>query len=788
MFKNYLMIAIRNLRRQIVYSFINISGLALGITAFILISVWVVHELSFDRFHKNASSIYRVIEKRNIPDDVRYGFYTPGLLSPTLKENFPEIKETTRHAWTGERVISYKEKKYYEDLIITVDPAFFSMFTFPFLKGDKNTALNNLNSIVITEKTADKYFGNKDPVGKILTLDNRFDFTVTGVIKNIPSNSHLQFDMAVPFEIVEKLGWKTKTWDFSMASTYIRLKENTDFRDFEKKITGIIKTYDKDTNIELFLQPLTKIHLFSNFANPEGRGRIQYVYVFSLVAVLILAMACINFMNLTTARAEYRSKEIGVRKVIGAGRRHLISQFLVEAVFLAFIALVFIPVLLELFLPGFNKITGETFTLSGFGNGRIILFVTVITLFTGLLSGSYPALFLSSFQPVKTLRGTMKSGFKGSLLRKILVFIQISISLILIIISGIIYNQVDFLKNKDLGFDKKNVISIPLGIANVNNRQIYQRLKNELKRDPSVEMVTASFNHPTWFASPTDNVVFKGKRLDESTPVNITSVDYDFIETLKIKMLKGRSFSKDFADERGNLIVNEMFEKLMGVDSALNQTLSIGETYEGTIIGVMKDFHIESVADALIGPLILFQNPVVNYIFVRIRPGSISTSLVSLEKAWEKVAPDLPFKYDFLDKELDKSYVDLETLGSILKYFTILAVFIACLGLFGLTSFSTERRTKEIGIRKILGSSRGALLYLLCRDLVKLVLLANICVWPISWWIMSNWLLNFPYRVSLRWSTFILSGLLVLTISLIAVSYQTVKVSLADPVDSIRYE
>jgi putative ABC transport system permease protein len=788
MFKNYVMIAFRSLKRHKIYSVITVSGLALGISVFLLISAWVLRELSFDRFHENAASVFRVSEKRHFPDHVRQNFRTPGPLSEQLKENFPEIRKSVRVAMTGERVLNYENKIFYEESILTVDPEFFAMFSFPFIEGDRETALDNPNAMVIAEQIARKYFGRENPIGKILTMDNKIDFTVTGLIKDVPSNSHLQFDMVVPFEVVEKLGWVTDAWDFSMALTYIQLEESVDYREFERKITALVKNYDEDSNIELFLKPLTKIYLYSSYDNPDGKGRIQYVYVFSLLGVLILIVACINFMNLATARSEYRCREIGMRKVIGASKAHIIRQFLVEAIFIAFVSLLLAPLLIQLALPGFNKITNETFALSDFFSFAMIWVVFGVTLFTGIVSGSYPALFLSSFEPVKVLKKSTTSGRKGSYLRKGLVLVQMSISLILLIASVVIYSQIDYLKNKDLGLNKEHVVTIPLGIANQENSQIYKRFKNEIKQTSQIENVTAAFTHPTSFGTWAKDIVFEGRKLDEEMPINVTSVDFDFIETLKIEVLKGRSFAEEYGAEKNNLIINERLETILGDESALNKTLDIGGSYKGNIIGVVKDFHLESASNAIIGPLILFLNPRINYIFVRIRPDDIASTLERMEQTWLKVAPYLPFTYNFLDEEFDQLYTDVENLGAILKYFTIIAGFIACLGLFALSSFAAGKRTKEIGIRKVLGSSVGNILFLLNKDFLKLILMANVIAWPISWILMNNWLENFPYRVSLSWSAFVLAGLLTLFVTLVTVSSQTLKASFANPSNSLRYE
>ena len=788
MFKNYVTIAFRSCKRHKIYSLITVSGLSLGISVFLLVSVWALHELSFDRFHENASSIFRVSEIRHFPDHVQQNFRTPGPLSAQLKERFPEIRESVRVAMTGERVLRSGNKIYYEDWILTVDPEFFALFSFPFIQGDRYSALESPDAIVITEQVAQKYFGKENPIGKVLTLDNRFDFTVTAVMKNIPSNSHLQFDMVVPFDVVERLGWMTDAWDFSMALTYIQLEETVDYRKFERKIAGLVKEHDEDTNIELFLMPLTKIYLTSSYDDPDGPGRIQYVYVFFLLGILILTVACINFMNLATARSEDRSREIGMRKVIGASRTHIIRQYLVEAVFIAFVSLLLAPFLIQLALPGFNRVTEGNFALPDFLSAGMIVMVFGITLFTGILSGSYPAFFLSSFEPVKVLKKITASGRRGSFLRKGLVLVQMSISLILLIVSIVMYRQIDYLKSKDLGFTKEHVVTIPLGIANEENAQIYTRFKNEILRNSRIENVTAAFTHPTSFGTQAREVVYGGRKLDEEMPVNVTSVDFDFIETLEIEVLEGRSFSRDYGAEGGNLIINERMAAVMGDGSALNKTLEIGSEYRGNIIGVVKDFHLESVSNAAIGPLILFLNPRINYIFVRILPGDIPSVLERMEQMWMKVAPHLPFVYNFLDVEFDELYTDVENIGALLKYFTIIAGFIACLGLFALSSFAAERRTKEIGIRKVLGSSAGKILFLLNKDFLAIILVANVISWPVSGMLMNRWLQSFPYRVSLSWSPFVYAGLITLFVALVTVSFQTLKAALANPADSLRYE
>ncbi|MBN1271790.1 MAG: ABC transporter permease [Candidatus Aminicenantes bacterium] len=788
MFKNYLTTSWRNLKKHKGYSLINILGLSIGLASFMLIFTWVLHELNYDRFHEKADNIYRVVEKRNFPDMVKYSVWTPGLLAGELKKSYPEVLEAVRTGWTGRRIIRAEKMKFYENGILTVDPSFFRVFDFPFIQGDPDTALQDPFSAVITETTAKKYFGEESPIGKSLNLDNKYDLTVTGIIHNAPSASHIQFDIVVPFYMVRKLGWKTDVWDFSMASTYVLLEKKTPLQEFENKIAGVVKNHNPDSNTTLFLQPLTRIWLFSSFAENGEESRIFYVSLFSFVVLLILFMACVNFTNLTTARAETRAKEIGLRKVLGAERKQLIKQFLTESVFFAFAALLCASFLIGLFLPKFNKITGEIFSVSDFFNIKMILWISIAALFTGIFSGSYPSLVLSALRPSNILKSPETTGIRRNLMRRILVITQTSISLILIIVSIFIYRQVHFLKSKDLGFDKDHVLTIPLGISNTTNSSIYKALKKELSQYQGVQSISASFSYPTSFATPASDVFFKGKKLDAVVPLGITSFDFDFIETMKIPIVEGRSFSRLFGDERGHLIVNKAFEKFLGVDSAVGEVLHIGENYQGMIIGVTDDFHLESVAGSLISPLIMFCNPNINTIVIRTNPENIKNTLAIIEESWQNLFPHLPFSFNFLDEEFSALYKSIENLGVTLTYFTILAVMIACLGLLGLAAFSAQKRTKEIGIRKVLGCSVPKLVFFLCRDFLTPVLLANIVAWPAAWIFLRKWLQNYPYRVEISLFTFFLAGVLAAAAAFLTVSIQTVKAATADPVRSLRYE
>ncbi len=788
MLKNYIKIAFRNIKRHKGYSFINIAGLALGLTVFLLSSLWVGHELSFDRFHEHSASIYKLNTTRAFSDHLEHSARTPGPVGPALAQNFSEIREAARTAWTGERVMRYDDKIFYENGILTVDDAFSRIFSFNLVKGKFFTESDDIFSIVISQSTAEKYFGVQEALGKVISMDARLNFKVIGVIEDVPHNSSIQFDMLVPFEIVQRLGWDIESWDFSLAVTYLLLQENIDINVFSSSIADFVKKHDEQSNIELTIQALNQIHLYSNFDNADGLGLIQYVYGFSILGILILLIACINFINLTTARSEHRAKEIGIRKTAGALRKQLIHQFLSESLVIAFLALLLSPILIFLVLPLFNSLTEQSFQIKEFAAWPYLLTAFTGTIFTGLLSGSYPAFLLSSAKPVQVLKGRISQRIGTGLLRKTLVVIQLSASVIFIVISLAVYQQLDYLQNKELGFDKEHVVSVPLGISNLDNSQTYQRLKNEIQNLPGIENISASFTHPSWFATPTDKIFLKGRQLDKSVPISITSVEFGFIETLKIHIIEGRSFSETFGTERSNIIVNESFTRLMGEENVLGQVISIGDGYDGTIVGVMKDFHHDSPANTIIGPLIIFCHPGVNYIHIRVKPELYAVTMNAVEKAWNKIKPDFPFQFNPMDETYTGLYKDVEILNKAIEAFTLIACIIACLGLFGMASFAAEKRKKEIGVRKVLGASTSRIAGEFLKDFIKWAVLANLFAWPVSWFLMDRWLQNFAYRTELGLNVFLLAGTIGLMLTLITISFQVFRAAGADPVNALKYE
>ena len=785
MLKNYLKVILRNIRKHKGYSFINITGLAIGMACCLLISIWVLDELSYDRFHTNAPQLYRVEEDQQYSGRVFHVTVTPHPLAPALIEEIPEILDATRYVWSGGLLFRYGEKAFFEYSIRAVDPSFFQMFTFPLIKGDKNRALESAYSIVINEDIAEKYFGMEDPLGKVITINNTHEFTVDGVIQSVPHNSILQFEVLIPYAFLEKIGRTNLEFGSNSIGTYVQLRPNATMDQVNAKISGFIKAKVPDSATELVLKPLTRIHLHSYWGYEKDVGAIQYVYMFSIIALFVLLIACINFMNLSTARSSNRAKEVGMRKVVGALKSHLIRQFYGESVVFAFIALILAVIIVTVMLPIFSDFADKDLSWNVGGIVTILIGLTAITFFTGLVAGSYPALFLSAFQPVKVIRGALKSGAASSWFRKILVVVQFSLSILLVIGTVVVYQQLTYMKNKRLGWDKEHLVYIPL---RDDVRKVYDTLKTELVKDPHVLNVTASSQLPSNIGSNSSNFNWEGKDPNFTTLIGNNSVDFDFIETLKIEMKEGRSFSKEYSsDASSGFVINEEVAKLMGRESVVGEScMFFGR--EGTIIGVTRNWHYQPVRNE-IEPLAIYIEPEWNRVMlIRIPTGNISESIKSIETVWKRVIPTYPFEYYFLDENFDEMYRTEESIGTLLKYFTVLAVFVACLGLFGLASFTSEQRTKEIGIRKVLGANVSNITLLLCREFFLLVLVSNIIAWPVAYFLMKGWLQKYAYRTSLSVFIFVAAMGIALMVAFLSVSFQAIRAATANPVDSLRYE
>ena len=792
MLKNYLKIALRNLLRQRGYSVINIAGLTIGLAAFLFIALWLQDELSYDRSHEKADRIYRVV-RANENGEANFARTAP-LFAPALRNNFPEVEHAIRIKRAG-TVIRYGKNHFQENLFYYAEPRIFDVFTLPLLQGQSQTALDQPNSVVISEDIATKYFGAENPIGQTLTVGDSSDFKVTGVMKNPPANSHLRIEFLASWATWERFidpKW-LHTWRSGIYYTYVLLRDEYPASELELKFAQLDVHTDYGAEAQLFihLQPLTDIHFYSHLKHElQANGNILYVYVFSAIALFILLIACINFMNLSTARSSRRMREVGMRKVLGAYRSQLVGQFLAEAIVVCFLGLSLAIGILELGLPYFNAFSGKVLTLNFISSIRLIAVLAGLALLLGVLSGSYPAFFLSSFQPVNVLKGQV-AGRRISiskLLRKGLIVFQFTISIALIIGTVVVFHQMQFVKNQDLGFNEEQIVVIPfLWNAQVQNK--YVAFKNELMENANVLGVTASGDIPGRMMTAMSYKV-AGMTEDESGGITALIVDPDFSETYEIPIVAGRDFSDELrTDVRNTFIINETAAHEMGFASP---TEAVGKRFvmneEGRIIGVIKDFHFNSLHDG-IEPLVLAVWPSwFGYASVRIAPDGMTQTLSFIERTWRAFNPNYPFNYFFFDEHFDQLYRADQRFGDVLVMFALLAIFIACLGLFGLVSFAAEQLTKEIGIRKVLGATATNVMTLLSQDFVKLVLVANLIAWPVAYYAMSKWLENFAYRIDIGWWVFALAGGLALVIALLTVSTQAVRAALANPVESLRYE
>jgi putative ABC transport system permease protein len=797
MVKNYLKIALRNIRRHKGFSFINITGLAIGMACCILIVLFVRDELSYDSYHTKANQIYRVIKKTETQGEMSTSISTPPPLGPALAHDFPEIVNYVRFISPSreEVLIGYKDRKFYETRFFFADQTVFDIFSFPLIKGNPETALQEPYSVLITEEMADKYFGEDDPLGKVLNFNNRDDYRITGVLKNIPHNSHFRFDFLASFTTLNHYFiLPLDDWGSCAFSTYLQIPEKYSAVEIEKKFVAFLQSHVGEDHFlkDLHLQPLTSIHLHSHFKGEiEANSDMAYVYIYSAIALLILLIASINFINLSTARHLNRAREVGMRKVLGANRAQVIRQYLGESVFLTFIALPLSLVLVEIFLPVFNSLVRKELTVGYIHNFPFVLAIVAVTFIIGAVSGVYPAMFLSAFQPTRIFRGVVQSGPSQSRLRSILVLAQFSISILLIACTLIINNQLNYIRNKKLGFDKEHVLVLPLKERSI--LYTYRSIRNELLQNPNVLKVAIASDAPGQTGVNRNPFLPEGFDKTNSILIHNIRVDYDFIETMGIEIVEGRGFSPEFATDASTaFILNEAAVGKIGWESPLGKQLEWmagGDKYKkGIVIGVVKDFHFKSLHRE-IEPLVLHIWPrSYDNILIRISPGDIRGTLAYVQEIWNRLAPNFPFVYSFLDEDFDKLYKSEERLGRIFIYFSLLSIFIASLGLVGLASYSAEQRTKEIGIRKVLGATVSNIVLLLSKEFTRWALLANFIAWPVAYSIMHSWLQNFAYRAGIGLGTFLFTATLTFLIALVSVGYQSLRAALADPVKSLRYE
>ena len=787
MIKNYLKIAWRNLLHNKTFSLINILGLALGMTCSLLIMLWVQNELHMDKFHQNGKQLYRVMENQFYSGDVSTFDATPGILAENIVKEIPDIQMASQLLWEEDRLFTVgntfdKEKGRY------AQKDFLKMFSFKLAKGDPATALARPDAVVISKKLADKYFKGDNPIGKLIKIENKDNVIITGVLEEIPDLSSVRFDFLMSWEQwIKKNDW-AKEWGNNGPGCYVLLAPNTSVDKVNAKIKGYIKTKDKQSNVDLFLQNYGESYLYSDWHNgKQNGGRIEYVKIFSIVAIIILLIACINFMNLATARSLRRAREIGVRKVVGAGKRQLIGQFIGESVFVSFIAMLLSLLVVALLLPSFNSLTGKHLAID-FTDSSFLVIILSLTAITGIVSGSYPALFMSSLRPIVVLKGLLKFKPGATYFRKGLVVFQFALSIMLILGMIVIYRQIDYIHNKNLGFAKENLLYMPL---EGELQKTFSTFKEVLQKQPGIQSVSSSQSDPLQVGSSTSGVRWPGKDTTKLILFSSNPITFDYIKTMGIQLFAGRDFSPDFSLDTMNYLINEAAARKIGYKDPVGKELTMWGD-KGTIIGLMKDYHHNSL-HVPIEPLILrlFKRSWGSYwgnVMIRTQQGRTQQAIASMERVFKQFNPGYPFKYYFTDEEIAKNYKAEYTVSKLSKYFAFLAIFISCLGLFGLVMFTTEQRTKEIGIRKVLGASIPGIVQMLSKDFLVLVLIAAIIAFPVAWWAMHNWLLDFAYRVNIGWWVFVAAGVAAVIIALITISFQSIKAAIANPVKSLRSE
>jgi len=796
MIKNYMKTALRNFQKHKGFTFINIMGFAVGLTCCLLILIYVCHELSYDQYHENADRIYRIVQDIRTQTSNRVFAPISPMVAPTLKKDFPQVEQAARLFPQGNVLVKWDDKKFYETNLMVADNEIFEVLTIPFIKGNPEHALNRPLTIVISQTTAEKYFGTEDPVGKTLKVNNS-DFEVTGMVVDAPDNTHLKYNLIVSMETLSK--WdEMSNWHSTMFYTYLKLKSHVDFENFSKQVIHLADKYIGDTlekwgeEYHYMLQPVSSIHLNSHLRyEMEPSGNPLYITIFSLVGAFILVIACLNFMNLSTARASNRAKEVGLRKVIGAKRNDLINQFLGESLLVVLLSLGLGLLTARLSIPVINRLFGATLSFEDLMNLPVILALIGGGILVGMGAGIYPAFLLSSFKPATTLKGVTIPVSKGFHLRTVLVVLQFTISVVLIIGTIIVYKQFDFMKSQYLGFDKEQKIILPLR-GGISIKENYETVKDMFLKHPSVKNVSASSSVPGRGVS---NFAIKlvGEEDDKNQSMFHLYFDHDFVPDYKIKILAGRSFKKELStDVRGAFLINEAAVKAFGWSSpeeALNKRLQTGYGVRvNSIIGVTQNFHYRGLQSE-VEPLVMEYMPdAFRYLTLSIDISNMNSTLSFVQSQWKSLFPGNPFESFFLDSDFDSQYEAEEKMGSIFGIFTGLGLFIACLGLLGLASFSAASRTKEIGIRKVLGASVSGIVVMMSKQFAKWILLANLIAWPMAYLAMHRWLQNFAYRTSLNIWIFIGAGILSLLIALLSVGYQSVKAAAVNPVDSLRYE
>jgi putative ABC transport system permease protein len=805
MYRNYLKVALRNLFKNKVFSAINIVGLAAGLAVCLLIVLYVFDELSYDKYNKNADRIYRLDADLRFSGTQFTSVATPKPLASTLVKDYPQIEQMVRFRSQGDILVKKGNDNIQDHHAVFADSTFFKVFTAPMIAGNAATALNEPNSIVIDETTARKYFSSTDVVGKILVVDKSTNCKITGIIKDFPPQSHFHFSFIRPLR--DSYNGDFNDWLSNNYQSYILVRQGVKKELIQSYVDATINNYlfkqlealfhasskDMESQGNYFryhLMRLTDIHLHSDKSYEfEANGNMNFVYIFSVIALLILMIACVNFMNLSTARSANRAKEVGIRKVAGSSRTNLIAQFLVESVLLSFFSLLIALLLAALLVPFFNQLAGKQMHASTLFSSWLLPILVALVFIVGCIAGSYPAFYLSSFQPIEVLKGKIASGFKSSWLRSSLVVFQFSISIMLIIGTIVIYNQLDFIRSRKIGFDREQVLVLH---NTYNLDKNIKPFKEELLKLPGVMSATITGTIPTAIGF-NQNGWFRETTLDVKRAIIFTNfyVDENYIPTLNMEIAKGRNFSHEFKSDSAGIILNEAAVRSLELKDPINVQLyrpdDNGKPITFHVIGVVKDFNYSSMHDK-VGPLVMELGENWGSISLRINQKNIPSLISQIENKWGNIAPGLPFSYTFMDNDFNNLYNSEQRTGKLFITFAIFAIFIASLGLFGLVTYAAEQRTKEIGIRKVLGARVSGIVGMLSKDFAKLVLISSLIGFPIAWWAMNKWLESFAYRINISWWVFVIAGVTTIAIALLTVSIQAIKAALANPVKSLRTE
>ncbi len=789
MLKNLLKTVGRHIYKHFGYSILNILGLTLGITSAIFLIIYVSDEVSYDRYHEKADRIYRVSTKITEPDDQFTWVVAQIPFGPQVVHDYPEVQAYVRFINMPRALYKYEDKEFNEENFNFVDSTLFDIFTYKVLKGEVKSALTEPKKIVLTEKIANKYFGNTDPIGKTLTTGND-TYEVTGVIQDVPTNSHFRFDaVAARNNLPKQIG----NWGNFGVFTYLLFPKDFDVKAFETKIHEMYDTYMKpifgpmNIKMEYILEPITKIHLYSTKpGEPEPTGSITYVYIFGIVAIFLILIAAMNYMNLATARSTRRAREVGLRKVVGSRRGPLVAQFLSESILFTLVSLILSVVLVIVLLPKFNMLAGKSFDLHIIYSPVVLLSLLGIIIIVGVFGGSYPAFFLSRFSPVTVLKGEITQGSAGSLFRKILVVIQFTVSVIMIICTLVVFRQLNYLKTMDQGFDQKNIIGLQLNQEMVRK---YPVLKQTLLDNPNIKYVTST-NTPVGEGSGKEVFNVETDQGMTQKGINFAVVDHDFVDALGIKMVQGRDFEKDMpSDTLSGVVVNETFVKRMGWSDPIGKKIEAGDanTLRARVIGVMHDYHQTGMYNG-IESLLLAYRPNKNVIYIKLSGNEMKQTLSFIESKWKEIFPDQPYNYTFLSERFNRQFEADEKRGLIFTMFTILAILIACLGLFGLASYTVEQRTKEIGIRKVFGASENTILAIISKDFLILIIIGILIAVPTAYYFMHHWLQNYVYRTNISIPLLIMSALLTIVITFLTISYKAYQAAVMNPANSIRTE